>query len=67
MAKLFSAFGILTGGVFVAIALASKVSEYHRTFFVLFDVACVAYLCFFNMWFRNKLIGWTDAATKEPF
>lgn len=60
MAKFYAAYGALTG-VFITIAVAADYAQRHRTFFVLLDVILVAYLCLFNSWFRNKLIGWTNA------
>lgn len=60
MAKFYAAYGVLTG-VFVTIAVAADCAQRHRTFFVLLDVVLISYLCLFNSWFRNKLIGWTNA------
>lgn len=44
--------------VFVALSLHVELASSHRVFFVLLDTILIAYLCLFNQWFRNKLVGW---------
>ena len=36
----------------------------HRTLFAVINLSVLGYLCFFNAWFRNKLLGWIIKATK---
>lgn len=64
MAKFYAAYAALTG-VFVTIAVATEYAQQHRTFFVLLDVVLISYLCLLNSWFRNKIIGWTNALTEH--
>ena len=42
----------------VLITLNVKVLENHRVIFVAINVGILAYLCFYNSWFRKKLLEW---------
>lgn len=64
MAKFYGAYAVLTG-VFVSLSLTVDLAAQHRTFFTVFDVLVIAYLCLLNAWFRNRLIGWVGKLSKE--
>jgi len=53
-------YGVYTATtvILVALALQVELAKDHRVFFVFLNVGLVAYICFLNSWFRNKLIGW---------
>lgn len=60
----YGAYGAATV-ILVALDVSVEVAKNHKVFFVLLDVALVAYICLFNPWFRNLLVGWTSGLTKE--
>ena len=64
MAVFYGAYGVFTT-VLVAVVVSVDYAENHRTLFVFFDVAAVAYACLWNAWFRDKLIAWTNALPKR--
>lgn len=41
----------------VLVTLNVKAAENHKVFFLLLNIGLLAYLCFWNVWFRNKLMG----------
>jgi hypothetical protein len=58
---------IYTGITALAVLLPLQVEEacWYRTVLAVGNAAAAAYLCFFNGWFRNKLMGWiASVATK---
>jgi len=57
MSKLHSVYVAMTF-LIVLVILNVQIIENHRVIFIVIDVGVLAYLCFFNAWFRNKLIGW---------
>jgi hypothetical protein len=59
MARFYTVYGAATG-ILVALALGVEVAAEHRTLLVVLNVAVPAYLCLFNAWFRNKLVGWSN-------
>lgn len=63
MAVFYGAYGAATG-LLVALSLSVDFASHHRVFWVLFDTVLVAYVCLFNAWFRNWLIGKTSALSK---
>jgi hypothetical protein len=60
MAKFYGAYGAATG-ILVALALGAEAAERHRTLLVVLNVVLPGYLCLCNAWFRNKLVGWSNA------
>ena len=54
----FYATYVAISGLLVAICLSVDVAKDHRVFWVLLDTIAVAYICVFNMWFRNRLVGY---------
>ena len=52
----------------IAVELTSLTDAFqgHKTIIVLFDIATITYLAFFNSWSRNKIVGFFAASeTKE--
>lgn len=60
----FFAFYAAISGLLVAICLSTDYAKDHRVFWSVLDVLLVAYVCLYNIWFRNKLLGWVDHLTK---
>lgn len=60
----YGAYGAATA-ILVALDVSVEVAKNHKVFFVLLDVALVAYICLVNPWFRNLLIGWISRSKKE--
>jgi hypothetical protein len=60
----FFGFYAAISGLLVAICLSSDFAKDHRVFWTVLDTTLVAYVCLFNIWFRNKLLGWVDHLTK---
>ena len=60
----FFGFYAAISGLLVAICLSSDFAKDHRVFWSILDVMLVAYVCLFNIWFRNKLLGWVEHLTK---
>lgn len=60
----FFGFYAAISGLFVAICLSSDFAKDYRVFWSILDTAIVAYVCLFNIWFRNKLLGWVNHLTK---
>jgi len=50
--------------IFVALSLHVELASSHRVFFVLLDTILIAYVCLFNPWFRNKLLGWINRVSE---
>ncbi len=38
----------------------------HKVFLSLANLAALFYLCFFNGWFRNKIVGWIGRWEERP-
>ena len=59
-------FGFYTAisGLFVALCLYSDFAKDHRVFWSILDTTLIAYVCLFNIWFRNKLLNWVEYLTK---
>ena len=53
-----------TNGLLVAICLTTEVARNHRVLWAILDTVLVAYVCLFNPWFRNLLVGWAAKASK---
>jgi hypothetical protein len=49
----------------VAICLSVDVAKDHRVLWVVVDTAEVAYVCLFNGWFRNHLVGFAIYLSKR--
>jgi len=45
-------------GLLVAVSLSIPTN--HRVFWVIVDTFLSAYVCLFNHWFRNILVGWAE-------
>ena len=60
----FFGFYAAISGLLVAICLSSDFAKDHRVFWSILDTTLVAYVCLFNIWFRNKLLGWVEHLTK---
>jgi hypothetical protein len=59
MAVFYGTYAALSG-VFIAICLQVEIAKNHRVIWVLTDTVLIAYVCIFNPWFRNKLLGWIE-------
>jgi hypothetical protein len=55
--KLFYAIYAAISGLLVAICLSVEAAKDHRIIWILVDTMGVAYVCLFNIWFRNYLVG----------
>jgi len=53
-----------TTGLLVAVCLGVDMAAHHRVLWVILDTFLIAYVCLFNGWFRNKLVGWANALSK---
>lgn len=60
----FFGFYAAISGLLVAICLSSDYTKDYRVIWSVLDTVLVAYVCLFNIWFRNKLLGWVDHLTK---
>jgi hypothetical protein len=60
----FFGFYAAISGLLVAICLSSDHAKDYRVLWSVLDTVLVAYVCLFNIWFRNKLLGWVDHLTK---
>jgi hypothetical protein len=56
MATFYGIYAALSG-LFVAICSQVEIAENYRVIWILTDVTLIAYICIFNPWFRNKLLG----------
>ena len=54
---------VAVSGVLIAVCLSTEVAENHRVFWSLLDSLLVAYVCLYNPWFRNLLLGWVAHLT----
>ena len=63
---LFYGFYAAASGLLVAICLSTddKIVKDYRIFWSFLDVLIILYLCLYNTWFRNKLLGWAYYLTK---
>ena len=60
----FFGFYAAMNGLLVAICLSTDYAKDYRVFWSVFDTLLVAYTCLYNIWFRNKLLGWVEHLTK---
>ncbi len=51
-------------GLLVAVCLSVDVAKDHRVLWVVIDASTVAYVCLFNVWFRNHLVRFADYLSK---
>jgi hypothetical protein len=63
MARFYATYAAVSG-LLIAISLSVDVARDQRVFWAIFDTVLVAYVCLFNPWFRNNLLGWADRLTK---
>lgn len=57
---LFYGFYAVVSGVAVAICLQVEIARDYRVIWSVTDAIFIAYVCIFNPWFRNKLLGWAE-------
>jgi hypothetical protein len=55
--KIYLFFSIALAA-YIAIPSVADVEAARRVSAIAFNIAALAYLCLFNGWFQNKLIGW---------
>lgn len=60
----FFGFYAAISGLLIAICLSTDYAKEHRVFWSVVDTLLVAYICLYNIWFRNKLLGWVAHLTK---
>ena len=60
----FFGFYAAISGLLIAICLSTDYAKDHRVFWSVLDASIVAYVCLYNIWFRNKLLGWVVHLTK---
>ncbi len=63
MARFYGTYAAISG-LLIAICLSVDVAKDHRVLWVVIDTVLVAYVCLFNPWFRNLLIGCAGRLTK---
>ncbi len=51
-------------GLLVAICVSVDVAKDHRVLWMVVDTSVVAYVCLFNAWFRNHLVGFVIYLTR---
>ena len=56
MARFYGTYAALTG-LLVALCLNFEIAAKHRVLWAVLDTLLVGYVCLFNTWFRNKLVG----------
>lgn len=66
MGRFYAAYGVLTT-IFVTICVSSDAARYYRVFYVFFDIILIGYVCLLNVWFRTRLISWSNALPKWEF
>ena len=64
MAIFYSLYGAATV-VLIAVVVNTDAAKDHRVFFVLLNVLVMIYICLFNRWFRNALLGWINTISRE--
>ena len=62
--SLFYGSYVALNSLLVAICLSVDVISDFRVFWVLIDTLAPAYICIFNPWSRNKLLGWAQYLRK---
>lgn len=50
--------------ILVVIPLTVEAAEGYRIAFAMLNFLAIAYLCFFNPWFRNAMLGWVALVSK---
>jgi hypothetical protein len=63
MARFYGTYAAISG-LLIAICLSVDVAKNHRVLWVVIDTVLVAYVCLFNPWFRNLLLGWAERLSK---
>jgi hypothetical protein len=63
MRLFYGTYAAITG-VLIAVCLSVEMVKQHRVIWVILDTFLIAYICLFNMWFRNKLVGRVAALSK---
>lgn len=59
------AYGIISVILLQIISIANSLKEY-KTIITLLDLSGLLYLCFYNSWFRNKIIGLMNKSRNKP-
>lgn len=63
MGLFYGTYAAITG-LLVAVCLGVDMAVHHRVLWVILDTVLIGYVCLFNGWFRNKLVGWANALSK---
>lgn len=63
MGRFYGTYAVISS-LLIAICLSVDVAQNHRVLWVVIDTGLVAYVCLFNPWFRNRLLGWAERLTK---
>jgi hypothetical protein len=63
MGLLYGTYAALNS-LLVALCLTCDVIKNHRVFWSIADTILVAYVCLFNAWFRNQIVGLASSASK---
>lgn len=63
MRLFYGTYAAITG-LLVALCLNVEIAKNHRVLWAILDTVLVGYVCIFNVWFRNRLIGWSSALMK---
>ena len=62
--KLFYGTYAAINSLLVAICLSVETAKGHRVFLSLLDTVAIVYVCLFNIWFCNYLVGFAAYLTK---
>jgi hypothetical protein len=62
--KLFYGTYAAISGLLVAVCLSVDAAKDHRVLWLVLDISAAAYVCLFNAWFRNYLVGFVTYLTK---
>ena len=63
MAIFYGSYAALNG-LLVALCLSIEVTKGYRVIWVIVDTVFPAYICLFNPWARNKILGWVHYLKK---
>jgi len=63
MAVFYGSYAALNG-LLVALCLSVETIKGYRVFWVVIDTVFPAYICLFNPWARNKILGWVHFLKK---
>ena len=63
MTKFYGTY-LALNGLLVAVCLSIELTKGYKIFWVIIDTLIPAYICIFNPWSRNKLLGWSTYLSK---